>query len=113
MLADLARAFDDAGNEVDPILGEVVALAPFGVAIDAVSVLQGDRIDAQLVERRTAGIGVGWNDIEPVDQAGIDLRVKLLPEVSRERRTRSKTVRCISDTSWTGAICAASASRWT
>jgi hypothetical protein len=48
-------------------------------------VLQGDGIDAQLVEGRTTGVGVGWNDIEPVDQTGIDLGIEPLPEMRRER----------------------------
>jgi hypothetical protein len=31
VLADLAGALDDASNEVDPILWEIVAMAPLGV----------------------------------------------------------------------------------
>lgn len=30
VLADLAGALDDADNEVDPVLGEFVAVAPLG-----------------------------------------------------------------------------------
>lgn len=81
MLADLAGAINDAGDEVDPILREVVALVPLGVGVNAVSVLHGNGVDGQLVEGRTTGIGVGRDDIEPVDQTGIDLRVKLLSEM--------------------------------
>jgi hypothetical protein len=40
VFADLAGALDDAGDEVDPVLREMVAVAPFRVAIDAVGVLQ-------------------------------------------------------------------------
>src|SRR5579875_451418 len=42
VFADLTGALDDAGNEVDPVLREVVAVAPFGVAINAVRMLQHD-----------------------------------------------------------------------
>jgi hypothetical protein len=42
-------------------------------------------VNGGLVWPSTGLVGVRWNDIEPVDQAGIDLRVKLLPEISRER----------------------------
>ena len=37
-----------------------------------------------LVERRARRVSVRWNDIEPVDQAGIDLRIEALPEMGRE-----------------------------
>jgi hypothetical protein len=40
MLADLAGAVNDLGDEVDPVLREMVAVAPFRVAIDAVGVRQ-------------------------------------------------------------------------
>ena len=36
VLADLPGALDYAGNEVDPVLQEGVALAPLGVGVNAV-----------------------------------------------------------------------------
>jgi hypothetical protein len=39
--AGFSGALDNAGDEVDPVLREVVTVAPLGVAIDAVGVRQG------------------------------------------------------------------------
>jgi hypothetical protein len=77
----LLGAVDDAGDEIDPVLREVVAVAPLGVGVNAVGVLHVDGVDGQLVEGRTTGIGVWRDDIEPVNEAGIELRIELLPEV--------------------------------
>jgi hypothetical protein len=48
MLADLAGALHDAGDEVDPVPREVLAAGPFGIGVNAVGVLQGDRVDVSL-----------------------------------------------------------------
>ena len=40
MLTSLAGALDDGCDEVDPVLREVVAVVPFGVAINAIGVLE-------------------------------------------------------------------------
>jgi hypothetical protein len=72
VLTDLAGALDDAGNEIDPVLREVVAARPLGIGIDAVGVLQGDRVDAQLAMKGSDVVGIGRDDIEPVDETGID-----------------------------------------
>ena len=40
VLADLAGALDDAGNEIDPVLREVLAAGPFGIGVNAVGMLQ-------------------------------------------------------------------------
>jgi hypothetical protein len=61
VLAGCARAFDNAGNEVDPVLREVVAVASFGVAIDAVGVPRRDRVERQLVAKGK-GVGDAWRD---------------------------------------------------
>ena len=79
VFADLTRAFDNSGDEVDPVLREVVAVAPFGVAIDAVGMLQGDRVDGELLAKRGGVLGIRWDHIEPVDEAGIDLGIEMLP----------------------------------
>lgn len=39
VFAELAGVLDDGGHEVDPVLREVAAMAPLGVAIDAIGVL--------------------------------------------------------------------------
>jgi hypothetical protein len=41
-------------------------------------------MDGELVERRTGRVSVRWNDIEPVDEAGINLRVEALTEMGGE-----------------------------
>jgi len=46
--------------------------------------LHGDRVDRELVERRARRVGIRRNDIEPVDEAGIDLRIEALPEIGGE-----------------------------
>jgi hypothetical protein len=84
VFAGLAGALDDAGDEVYPVLREVVAVAPLGVGVHAIGVLHCDRIDRKFVEGRTRRIGIRRNDIEPVDEAGIDLRIVVLPEMSGE-----------------------------
>ncbi len=70
MLAELAGAVDDSGDEVDPALGEVVAARPLGVGVDAIGVPQGDRVDGELLMKRRGVVGARGNDIEPVDEAG-------------------------------------------
>jgi hypothetical protein len=83
VLPDLAGALDDAGNEVDPVLREVVAIAPLGVSIDTIGMLQGDRMDGELTRPSAAIAGIGRQDIEPADEAGIDLPMELLPVLAR------------------------------
>jgi hypothetical protein len=92
--AGFSRALDNAGNEVDPVLGEIVAVVPFRVAIDAVGVLQPDRVNGQLVAERGAVVGAWRDHIKPVDEAGIDLRIEVLPEVSSQG---------LDHVSWAGA----------
>lgn len=53
--------------------------------IDAVGVLQLDRVDGQLVAERGGAVGVWRDHIKPVDEAGVDLGVEMLPEVSGQR----------------------------
>ena len=45
VLTSLAGALDDGCDEVDPVLREVVAVIPGGVAVDVVGVLQDKRMD--------------------------------------------------------------------
>jgi hypothetical protein len=59
VLADLAGALDDAGNEIDPVLREVLAAGPFGIGANAVGVLQGDRVDGQLAMKGGGVVGIG------------------------------------------------------
>ncbi len=60
VLADLAGALDDAGNEIDPVLREVLAAGPFGIGVNAVGVLQGDRVDGQLAMKGNLRDGEIW-----------------------------------------------------
>ena len=73
VLADLAGALDDAGNEIDPVLREVLAAGPFGIGVNAVGVLQGDRVDGQLAMKGSGVVGIGRDDIEPVDEGRISV----------------------------------------
>ena len=72
VLADLAGALDDAGNEIDPVLREVLAAGPFGIGVNAVGVLQGDRVDGQLAMKGSGVVGIGRDDIELVDEGRIE-----------------------------------------
>jgi hypothetical protein len=56
----LAGTLNNADNKVDPMLGEVVATVSFGVPINAVSVLQGDRVNVELARPATDIIGISW-----------------------------------------------------
>ena len=61
MGASLAGAVDDGGNEVDPVLWEVVAVVPGGIAGDAVGVL--------LPFGTQYGFSSGWNPLtSPIHQ---------------------------------------------
>jgi hypothetical protein len=49
VFAGLAGALDDRGDKVDPVLREIITVVPGSVGIDAVGVLQRDRVDGELV----------------------------------------------------------------
>jgi len=74
--AVLAPALDSGFDEGPPIAGGVIGrAAPVGIGIDAVGVLQGDGVDDELAEHI---VGAGRDDIEPVDEAGIELGIETL-----------------------------------
>ncbi len=70
VLAGLARALDNAGDVIDPVLRKVVAVVPGGITVDAIGVLQGDGVDGEFAAKWSGVIDVGRNDIEPVDESG-------------------------------------------
>ena len=73
VLTNLAGTLDVAGNEIDPVLREVLAAGPFGIGVNAVGVLQGDRVDGQLAMKGSGVVGIGRDDIEPVDEGRISV----------------------------------------
>ena len=74
--AGLASARDSGFDEGPPLAGGVIRrAAPVGIGIDAVGVLQGDGVDDDLAVHI---VGAGRDDIEPVDEAGIELGIEAL-----------------------------------
>ena len=71
-------ASDGLVDERDPVGGEIVGPGPRRVRVDAISVLQANRVNlgfvAEMVDARR-------QDVVPVDEAGIDIGVEALAHV--------------------------------